>query len=183
MKYTLNPELLTQLSDPVAAKTALHFPLERWSDLEFKTGLAAKEFGFDRKEEFIQWLLSSPLTTGQVDILASFLAIHETYFWREPQVFTALIAQVLPALVRYRKNSTKCIRIWSAGCATGEEPYSIAIALHKAIPALKEWNITILATDINPRILRKAMAGLYGKWSFRNAPQWLMDGYFCCKKN
>jgi chemotaxis protein methyltransferase CheR len=183
MKHTLNTELLTQLSDLVAAKTALHFPPERWSDLEFKTGLAAKKFGFDRKEEFIQWLLSSPLTTGQVDILASFLTIHETYFWREPQVFTALIAQVLPALVRYRENCNKCIRIWSAGCATGEEPYSIAIALHKTIPALKEWNITILATDINPRILRKAMAGLYGKWSFRNAPQWLIDGYFCCKKN
>ncbi|HAJ79321.1 MAG TPA: chemotaxis protein CheR [Fibrobacteres bacterium] len=183
MTHTLNPDLLTQLSDLVATKTALHFPPERWSDLEFKTGLAAKEFGFDRKEEFIQWLLSSPLTNGQIDILASFLTIHETYFWREPQVFTALIEQVLPALVRSRKNDNKCIRIWSAGCATGEEPYSIAIALHKTIPALKEWNITILATDINSRILRKAMAGLYGKWSFRNAPQWLIDGYFCCKKN
>jgi chemotaxis protein methyltransferase CheR len=183
MKHTLAHGVLSQLSEMIAAKTALHFPEERWDDLEQKVGSSAKEFGFNAKEEFIQWLLSSPLTTSQMDILASHLTIHETYFWREPQVFEALVGQVLPALVRSRQNSNRCIRIWSAGCATGEESYSIAIALCRAIPVLKEWNITILATDINPRILRKAMAGVYGKWSFRNAPPWLTEGYFHCKKD
>jgi len=183
MKRTMPDATMSRLSEMIAAKTALHFPEERWGDLEQKVGSSAKEFGFNGKEEFIQWLLSSPLTTSQIDILASHLTIHETYFWREPKVFEALITQVLPALVRLRENNNKCIRIWSAGCATGEEPYSLAIALHRAIPAVKEWNITILATDINPLILRKAMAGVYGKWSFRNAPQWLMDGYFHCPKD
>jgi chemotaxis protein methyltransferase CheR len=178
MKHTLAYGVLSQLSELIAAKTALHFPEERWGDLEQKVGSSAKEFGFGAKEEFIQWLLSSPITTAQMDIIASQLTIHETYFWREPKVFEALITQVLPALVRSRENNNRCIRIWSAGCATGEEPYSIAIALHKAIPALKEWNITILASDINPRILRKARAGVYGKWSFRNTPDWLTNGYF-----
>jgi chemotaxis protein methyltransferase CheR len=183
MKHTLNPKLLSQLSEFIAAKTALHFPPARWDDLEHKMGSAAKEFGFAGTEEFIQWLLSSPITPGQMDILASHLTIHETYFWREPQVFEALVSQILPALVRSRENSGRRIRIWSAGCATGEEPYSIAIALCRAIPDLKEWNISILATDINPLILRKAMAGVYGKWSFRNAPPWLIEGYFTCKKD
>jgi chemotaxis protein methyltransferase CheR len=183
MKHTLTSGLLSQLSDFIAAKTALHFPPERWDDLEYKVGFAAKEFRVADKEAFVQWLLSSPLTTGQMDILASHLTIHETYFWREPKVFEALITQVLPALVRSRENNNRCIRIWSAGCATGEEPYSIAIALHKVIPELKEWNITIQATDINPHMLRKALAGVYGKWSFRNAPPWLIDGYFNCKKD
>ena len=183
MKHTLPDVQLSQLSEMIAAKTALHFPKKRWGDLEHKVGSAAKEFGFTGKEEFIQRLLSSPLTTAQLDILASYLTIHETYFWREPQVFEALVAQVLPALVRSRENSSRSIRIWSAGCATGEEPYSIAIALRRAIPALKDWQITILATDINPRILRKAMAGVYSTWSFRNAPQWLLEGYFHCKKD
>ena len=183
MKHTLPCGMLLQLSEMIAAKTALHFPEERWGDLEQKAGSSAKEFGFAGKEEFIRWLLSSPLTTGQMDILASHLTIHETYFWREPQVFEALVAQVLPELVRSRKSGDKRLRIWSAGCATGEEPYSIAIALRKAIPALEDWQITILATDINPRILRKAMAGVYSKWSFRNAPPWLTEGYFHCKKD
>jgi chemotaxis protein methyltransferase CheR len=183
MKHTLPDSLLSQLSEFIAAKTALHFPQERWSDLEQKVGSAAKEFGFTGKQEFIQWLISSPLLPGQMDILASYLTINETYFWREPQVFEALVAQVLPAIIRAREDSDKRIRIWSAGCASGEEPYSIAIALRRAIPALKDWQITILATDIDPRILRKAMTGVYGKWSFRNAPQWLIAGYFSCKKD
>jgi chemotaxis protein methyltransferase CheR len=183
MKHTLPDSMMSQLSEFIAAKTALHFPPERWSDLEYKLGPAANEFGFADKEEFIQWLLSAQLTSGEMDVLASHLTIHETYFWREPQVFEALVAQVLPALVRLREYNDRHIRIWSAGCASGEEPYSIAIALHRAIPALKDWQITILATDIDPRILRKAMTGVYSKWSFRNAPQWLIDGYFRCKKD
>jgi len=183
MKHTLSHGVLSQLSEMIAAKTALHFPEERWGDLEQKVGSSAKEFGFSAREEFIQWLLSSPITTAQMNIIASHLTIHETYFWREPQVFEALVTQVLPEFVRSRKSGDKRLRIWSAGCATGEEPFSIAIALRKAIPALENWQITILATDINPRILRKAMAGVYSKWSFRNAPPWLIDGYFNCKKD
>jgi chemotaxis protein methyltransferase CheR len=183
MKHAFPDSMMPQLSEFIATKTALHFPPERWSDLEHKLGFAAKEFGFADKEEFIQWLLSAQLTPDEMDILVSHLAIHETYFWREPQVFDALVAQVLPALVRARENSDKRIKIWSAGCASGEEPYSIAIALHRAIPALKDWQITILATDIDPRILRKAKAGVYRKWSLRNAPPWLKEGYFDCKKD
>ena len=60
MKHTLPDVQLSQLSEMIAAKTALHFPKERWDDLEHKVGSAAKEFGFTGKEEFIQWLLSSP---------------------------------------------------------------------------------------------------------------------------
>jgi len=118
-----------------------------------------------------------------MDILTS-LPYHftKTYFWREPQVFEALSRRSSGACAQKRKMATNGIRIWSAGCASGEEPYSIAIALRRAIPDLKDWNITILATDINPRILRKAWPACTGKWSFRNAPQWLVEGYFRSKK-
>ncbi|OGJ87737.1 MAG: hypothetical protein A2268_02465 [Candidatus Raymondbacteria bacterium RifOxyA12_full_50_37] len=183
MNHTLPDSLMSQLSEMIAARTALHFPRERWGDLEYKAGNAAKEFGFIGNEQFVQWLLSAPLTASQMDMLASHLTIHETYFWREPLAFEALCGEILPAMVREREKGDKRLRIWSAGCATGEEPYSIAIALKRAIPDLADWNITILATDINPRILRKAMAGIYSKWSFRNAPQWLTDGYFHSKKD
>ncbi len=182
MNHTLPDRQLSQLSEMIAAKTALHFPKERWNDLEYKIISAAKEFGFTGMEEFIQWLLSSPLTADQMDILVSHLTIHETYFWREPQVFEAIATRILPEIVCSRKYEGKRLRIWSAGCATGEEPYSIAIALSRTIPVMEDWNITILATDINPRILRKAMAGVYSKWSLRNAPQWLIEGYFHRKK-
>ncbi|MCL6635700.1 MAG: tetratricopeptide repeat protein [Peptococcaceae bacterium] len=79
---------------------------------------------------------------------------------------------------RSRRETARRLRIWSAGCSTGEEPYSIAITLTRAIPGWQEWDITILATDINPRFLRKAAEGIYGRWSFRGAPPWVKDKYF-----
>jgi chemotaxis protein methyltransferase CheR len=178
MKDRLPDVLLLQLSEFIAAGTALQFSPEHWNDLDRRAGHAAKEFCFCDKEAFVRWLLSSSLNKEQLEIVASHLTVSETYFWREPRIFDALEEQILPELIRSREGSDRRLRIWSAGCATGEEPYSIAIALKRVLPGLNDWHITILATDINTRILRKAMAGVYGNWSFRNAPIWLKKDYF-----
>ncbi|MDD5209180.1 MAG: hypothetical protein PHV36_07320 [Elusimicrobiales bacterium] len=182
MKTSLPESLLSQLSEYISLKTALHFPREQWEDLERKTVSAAKEFDFSDPEAFVRWVLASPLTSGQLDTLASHLTIHETYFWREPLVFDALCGRILPELVRARAGGEKRLRLWSAGCATGEEPYSLAIALRRVVPDPENWHITILATDISPRVLRKAAAGVYGDWSFRNVPPWLKEKYFLPKE-
>jgi chemotaxis protein methyltransferase CheR len=175
---TLSDNSLSRFSELVAARTALHFPQERWSDLDGKASPAAREFGFDDAGAFVDWLASSPMTREQTETLASHLTIGETYFWREPKVFEALGEQILPELIRSREGNDRRLRIWSAGCSTGEEPYSIAIALRRALPELTDWRITILATDINAGAMRKAAAGIYSEWSFRNAPPWLVEGYF-----
>ena len=183
MSHSLPDDILSQLSSTIAVKTALHFPKERWKDLERKAGTVAKEFGYADIKEFTSYLQSSLLTVDQIEILASHLTIGETYFWREPQSFEALEQKILPELIRSRMQKEKRLRIWSAGCSSGEEPYSIAIALKRLIPDIKDWSITILATDINSRILKKAMKGIYGKWSFRNAPGWLQEKYFHHKED
>ena len=178
MKNILPENILLQLSEFIAGNMALNFPKERWNDLERKIVSAAKEFGYQDVKRFIHHIMSSPLTREHSDILASYLTINETYFWREPQSFEALEQKIIPELIRLRKKKEKRIRIWSAGCSTGEEPYSIAIALRRLIPNMDKWNITILASDINPEILKKANAGVYSKWSFRGAPKWLKEKYF-----
>lgn len=165
--------LLTQLADFVSTRTGLHFTGERMNDLENGIRHAAAEYGFKDIETCIKWLVTSPLTRQEVEILASHLTIGETYFFREIKYFEILEKHIIPELIRSRSGNEKYIRIWSAGCATGEEPYSIAILLDKMIPDLKEWNITILATDINPHFLRKAQDGLYSEWSFRGSPSWI----------
>ncbi len=183
MKHTLPDNILLQLSGFIAFNLALHFPKERWDDLERNIATAAKEFGYKDVGKFIQYIISSPLTREHVEILAANLTVSETYFWREPQTFEALEKIIIPGLIKNRRKGEKRIRIWSAGCSTGEEPYSIAIALHRLIPDIKDWNISILATDINPRILYKATTGEYGQWSFRSPPQWLKEKYFIPKSN
>ncbi|MGD0341467.1 MAG: CheR family methyltransferase [Bacteroidales bacterium] len=174
---------LSMVCEAIASRMGLHFPIERWAMLRRNLVLAAREFGFHNMTGFIQWLLSSELRKDQIMILASHLTISETYFWREPQVFSALTDYILPELIKSKKKGERSIRIWSAGCSTGEEPYSIAIALHKTIPNIEDWNITILATDINPRALSKAVSGIYGAWSFRNSPAWLKSTWFHHKED
>jgi chemotaxis protein methyltransferase CheR len=178
MTHRISDIMLSRFSEFVAAQMGLHFPKERWSDLERGIASAAGEFGFDEAESCVESLISSPLTQNQIETLASHLTVGETYFFREKKAFEILEEQILPELIRLRRGTEKRLRIWSAGCCTGEEPYSIAIVLSKMIPDLQDWNITILATDINSRFLQKASQGVYGEWSFRDTPVYVKERYF-----
>lgn len=179
INHAVTDTMLSQFSEFISAHMGLNFPENRWRDLERGICSAAQEFGFKDAESCIQWLMASPpLSKKQVEILASHLTVGETYFFREKRNFEILKEQILPELIRIRRGDDQRLRIWSTGCSTGEEPYSIAILLTKMIPDLRDWNITILATDINPRFLRKASEGIYNEWSFRDTPQRTKDRYF-----
>lgn len=178
----ISPHQLAEISKLLAEKMGLSFPENRWSDLEREIYSCAQEFGGKDPENYIQRLLTAPLTKGQIEELASHLTIGETYFFREKESFTALEQHVFPELIRAATGKPKMLRIWSAGCATGEEPYSLAILL-STIPSFKDWDTHIVATDINPCFLRKASQGIYTEWSFRATPQWVRDNMFCPKKN
>ena len=178
MSSTLTAELLHAVSLSVEARLGLHYPQERWADLERGLGAAARELGFESTEACAQEMLRSGLDAAQIDALSAHLTIGETYFFRDPHAFAALETGILSAIRQARHDSAKRLRIWSAGCCTGEEPYSIAMALHRALPDLKDWHITILATDLNPRFLQKAIQGVYGQWSFRGVPEQLKSTFF-----
>jgi chemotaxis protein methyltransferase CheR len=105
MNRNLTDSELTQVCEVIAARMGLHFPVERWAMLSRNLASAAKEFGFQNMNGFIQWLLSSELNKDQIMILASHLTISETYFWREPQVFSALTDHILPELVKSKEVS------------------------------------------------------------------------------
>lgn len=178
MNLATSESLLLQLSEIIAVSVGLHYPRERWYDLERGIGSAAKEFGFEDIESCIRWLASSPLTKHQIEILACNLTVGETYFFRDKKIFEILEERIIPELVSVYGTSQRCLRIWSAGCATGEEPYSLAIMLKKMTPKLQKWNVTILATDINSRFLQKASKGVYTDWSFRETPEWVKEEFF-----
>jgi len=179
MTAKVSETLLAELSEFVGSRLGLHFPRERWNDLERGASAASRECAFrDDVERFIGRVLSSALTQNELETLASYLTIGETYFFREKSSLEALEQQILPELVRARRSSGSQLRIWSAGCASGEEPYTLAIVLSRMIADLKEWKITILATDLNTRSLHKASEGIYTNWSFRDTPQWVRNTYF-----
>jgi len=178
MKETLDDSMMLELSNFIATNLALSYPKDKWKELLRKMDKAAAEFKYENTERFIKYITTSPLSREKAELLASILTINETYFWREPQTFEALEKKIIPALVKSKAKNGKRIRIWSAGCSSGEEAYSIAIALNRVIPDIENWNISILATDIHPEILKKANKGVYKQWSFRNVPDWLKPKYF-----
>ncbi len=182
-EYNISPDLLSKLSLFIASNTGLNFPKEKFNDLERGIKLALKEFYFENANDFINWLITSSLSHTQIEILAAYLTIGETYFYRDVKYFETLENKILPDIIASRCVTGKRIRIWSAGCSTGEEPYSIAILLDKMIPDLKDWDITILASDINPKFLKKANEGIYTEWSFRNTPPWIKNNYFINEKD
>ncbi len=183
MRRAVSGSLLSDLSGLVAARMGLNYPQERWGDLERGVAAAARELGFGDVESCARWLCSGAAARGHIEILASHLTVGETYFFRGSGGFDALEKHILPELFRLRRDGERRIRIWSAGCCTGEEPYSIAMLLDRLIPDPNGWHVTVLATDINPRFLRKAAQAVYGEWSFRGTPEWVRERYFRKRKD
>jgi chemotaxis protein methyltransferase CheR len=170
--------LWLRAGDYVADRMGLHFPPDRTADLQRGFAEAARELAFPSGADCAWQLLAGRLDVGQVECIINHLTIGETYFWRGTDTFDALARHVLPALVRARTGQGKRLRLWSAACCTGEEAYSLAILLRESLPDINDWHITILATDLNPRFLRKATEGIYGKWSFRDTPKGFCERHF-----
>lgn len=174
----ISPAEWAQVSELIALRMGLHFPPDRLPDLKRGIAGAARELGMATAPAFARHLLAQPLDTGRQQLLARHLTIGETYFFRDASMMDAIRCHVLPELIRQRRGHDQRLRIWSAGCASGEEAYSLAILLHRLLPDLADWRVTITATDINPRVLNRARAGVYGEWSFRNVPAALKHAYF-----
>ena len=170
---------LHKISHIVADQLGLHYPKNRLADLERGILSAASELGIKETiPDITEWLSGTGLTSEELNVLATFLTVGETYFFREPAGLETFRTTIVPELIRERRDGDKYLRIWSAGCCTGEEPYTIAILLKELIPDIRNWKITILATDINRNFLQKARTGIYNSWSFRETPPDVKKKYF-----
>lgn len=103
--------------------------------------------------------------------------VGESYFFRDKGQFELLRARILPELIRLRAPQ-KCLRIWSAGCSSGEEAYSLAMLVEELIPERGSWDVLIAGSDIKEELLLKAQAGLYGEWSLRGMDDDVRRRYF-----
>ena len=169
---------LRRLIEVVSTQLGLHFPETRLGDLKRAATSAARECNCNDLDSFTQWLSSAVLTEKEMEAMARHFTIGETYFFRDRVSMEALEHDIFPELIQQRQPLGRNIRIWSAGCSTGEEPYSVAMLLHKMIPDNKGWNIKILGTDINPHSLEMARKGIYRPWSFRETPSRIKERYF-----
>jgi chemotaxis protein methyltransferase CheR len=120
----------------------------------------------------------------EYEALLERLLTHETSFFRYPAIYEALEKRILPE-IQERKfwESPRALRIWSAGCSTGEEPYSIAITLCDALKFAEAWEIEVLATDVSRRALRHAERGAYSRRSLGEVSLHQVETYFSATKH
>jgi chemotaxis protein methyltransferase CheR len=174
MDLPLNDELYSRFRALLLARAGLHYPERRRPDLAHALGQVAQQLGLAD----LGSLYGAIAAGGPAwELAVAQLTIGETYFMRNGAQFAALRERILPDLLA-RRRAARSLRLWSAGCATGEEPYSLAIALAEALPPAEEWQVSILATDLNPQFLERAREGLYGSWSFREVPEELRALHF-----
>ncbi len=157
-----------------------------------KTGISfddSKRYFVDRRladriqatnsEDFRSYfmLLRFQASGEECQLLTNEMTVNETYFFREDHHFDCLIHSILPVITK-RKEKGEPIRIWCMPSSSGEEPYSIAITLLERWPGINDWDVEIIASDIDTGILNKARAGLYSERSIRNVPAHLLRKYF-----
>lgn len=130
-------------------------------------------------EEYLQKLKVCPSSSPLVTYLIGGITVGETYFFRDRPQMDLLEKVLLPRLInRRRLEGNLSLRIWSTGCSTGEEIYTVAMMLHDLIKDLDRWDVQLLGTDINREALKKAAAGVYGKWSLRSIEDRYKAKYF-----
>ena len=139
-----------------------------------------KEHKLATYEDYYHYLRFDTFRDKELSALYELITTNETYFYRDIPQLENFMKTIVPAMMEANK-ATKQIRIWSAACSTGDEPYTLAIMLLEHLP-LAGWNIEILATDINDAVLTQARAGVYDAHTLRHVPITLKRKYFVERK-
>jgi chemotaxis protein methyltransferase CheR len=161
------------LRDLVHERTGVFFETDRLDTMLEKLEPAAMERGCQSYLEYYYILKYDENAGIEWRRVMDAFSVQETYFWREVDQIRALVDHVVP---QWFKQNTLPLRIWSAACATGEEPFSIAMALREA--GWENHPIEILASDASEAALAKARAGVFRERSFRSLPVALREKYF-----
>lgn len=172
-------DLLHQTKNLIEHQLGWDFGSTRARDFENGLCSMAREMGIrESPEGLTKWLNTIKWTAHELDVLTKYLTVGETYFFRENSHLELFINHIIPELILEKAGKVQTLKIWSAGCCTGEEAYSLAILLNKIVPDLHHWKIVILGTDINRIFLEKAIKGVYSAWSFRETPEAVQQRYF-----
>ena len=158
------------LKQLVLEQTGLQYFAEKDEDLAARLARRMTARNVRNCAEYLRLLNTDRLRGGEWDALISQVTIGETYFFWQSEHFDLLRSTILPDVIA-RNQDVRRLRIWSAGCATGAEPYSLALLLRLDFAEqLKGWDISILATDLNVEFLEQARTGKFREWALRQLP-------------
>jgi chemotaxis protein methyltransferase CheR len=166
------------LKDYLIESTGLAYYLDKDSELAEKIANRLEALNMSGCSAYLALLKDGQAGEAELDELVADLTIGETYFFRHEEQFDALRQTILPDVIR-RNAARRQIRIWSAGCATGAEVYSLSILLHREFAGqLAGWDVSIVGTDINRKFLAQAREGQFGDWALRSTGEEVKSACF-----
>jgi chemotaxis protein methyltransferase CheR len=142
-----------------------------------RLGKRLREGNFKSFGDYYRYVMTNDGTDELVSMIDA-LSTNLTFFFREESHFKKLRSIVnLMEKSSHKGRTPRKLKVWSAGCSTGEEPYSLAMTILECVNVLS-WNVNIIATDISTRVLRSAHKGIFGKERLKNVPPAIMKKYF-----
>ncbi len=167
-----------QLRKIVYDRSGIHFPVEKKYILESRLCHRLGELEMDNFDQYIAFLTMGPYQTEEFQEMFNRITINETSFFRHEAQLEVFEKRALPELIEARR-ATKRLRIWSAACSSGEEPFTLAMLVHRTLGVrLKDWTVEILGTDISERALNIANSGRYTDYSMRTTSEMMKQRYF-----
>lgn len=173
------PDLM-RIRDLIYQVAGIFHPDSKLRLLEDRCSRRMKELKVPTLREYFACLTTRPIRQTELVALLNEITIGETCFFRNQPQLDALRRIVIPNILRAKSDlPIRRLRIWSAGCSTGEEPYTLRmLLLEEAGSLLKDWSVEVLATDLNERSLAHATAAVYGDYSTRNLTPAYRQKYF-----
>ena len=176
----VSDEEFTQLRDFIYQQCGIYIAETRKYLVENRLGNRLKELNLKTFGDYYHFLRFDANRQGELAKLFEVITTNETSFYRNPPQLQVFQNTVLKAeLDKLRASGLKKLRIWSAGCSTGEEPYTIAMILHEVLRTeIKLWDIKITANDLSESVLASAKRGVYTDYALRTTPKPIIDKYF-----
>ncbi len=180
-KATMSDVLFGRLRAFIYDKTGIYFKDNKKYLLESRVGRRVEELGLKGYEAYLQHVQGGGLHR-ELPELVNAVTINETSFFRSPAQFDLIVGEMIPAIIK--QGNKRRVRIWSAACSTGDEPYTFAIlikeVLQKQYPRVQ---FEVFGTDINTDVLQSAAKGLYSARAVRTVPSAYLNRYFVKEGN
>lgn len=168
-EFALQDGDFRKISGIVTATTGIVMDDRKRAFIHGRLGRRLRALGLANFSEYCD-ILDGPGGDAERHVLVNAITTNHTSFFREPHHFDFLAKTALPAILRKKTEASRRLRIWSAGCSSGEEPYTIAMMLCEAQLPLANWDVKILATDLDTNVLAHAAAGLYDHERVQSIP-------------
>ena len=174
----LSREDFKELRDYIYEQSGLHFSDAKLYFLENRLSKRLSALDIKTYRDYLEHI-RKPLNRRELYALFDAITTNETSFYRNPPQIDAFAKQILPAVVKgIRARGQRTLRIWSAACSSGEEPYTLAMILKDRADLVKGLQVTVYATDISREIMEKAKLGVYKAYAMRHLPRKLADTFF-----